>query len=93
MSKNAKKIERMQKKIEDIEGKLKADMKIKAQYEKELEQLQNEEVLEYIKANKVTINESFLKNLKLAEEIQNSGVPVDEIRQLIAPVRTTEKEE
>lgn len=85
MSKNTKKIERLQKKITDINDKLKADTKIKAQYEKELEQLQSEEMLIYIKSNKVTLNENFLDNLKLADDIQKSGISAEEIRQLITP--------
>lgn len=92
MSKNTKKIERIKQKIADIDSKIKASTKMKAQYEKELEQLESEEILNYIKSNKVTVDENLLENIRLAEDIKKSGVSTNEIRQLIS-VDEPKKEE
>lgn len=83
MTRNSKKIEKLRTKVAEINERMKSDLQQKNQYEKEIDELQNAEILAYIKSKKISVNDTFLLNLELAEKLNKSGIDLNEIEELI----------
>lgn len=64
--KNAAKIERLRKKVEEISSRIKADSAMKAKLEKEIESLEAAEITAFIRSKKIIVDDNFLQNLENA---------------------------
>lgn len=64
--KNAAKIERLRKKVEEIGARIKADTATKAKLEKEIESLEAAEITAFIRSKKIIVDDNFLQNLESA---------------------------
>lgn len=86
---NTKKIEQLRSKISELNEKIEAAKKQKAQYEKELETLQLNSLATIVKAKKIVIDEEFFQSVELAAKIRNSGLNASDIEELLLPVSQT----
>lgn len=64
--KNAARIERLRKKVEEITARIKADTTMKAKLEKEIEALEAAEITAFIRSKKIIVDDNFLQNLESA---------------------------
>lgn len=83
MTRNTKKIEKLEAKVAEINEKMKADIELKTQLEKQIDELKNAEILAFIKTKKIAVNDTFLANLELVAKINKSGVQSSDIEDLL----------
>lgn len=84
---NIKKIEKLRKKIAEIDERVKNDLQLKQTYVKEIESLEAESILIACKSSNITVDEA-VESFEFYNMLKNSGLTINEINELLASNNT-----
>ncbi len=79
---NIKKIEKLRKKIAEIDERVKNDLQLKQSYVKEIDSLEAESILIACKSSNITIDEA-VESFEFYNKLKNSGLTMTEINELL----------
>lgn len=79
---NTKKIEKLRKKIAEIDERVKNNLQLKQSYVKEIDSLEAESILIACKSSNITIDEA-VESFEFYNRLKNSGLTMDEINELL----------
>jgi hypothetical protein len=91
-STNIKKIEKLRKRIEEIDERVKNDLQLKQELVKEIEGLEAESILIACKSSNITVGEA-VESFGLYNKLKNSGLSVSDIDELISSNDTKNTED
>lgn len=80
---NSKKIEKLQKKIEEIDERMKNDIQLKQEYVKEIQALEADSILSACKNSNITFGEA-MESFDLYNMIKENGLSVSDIQELLS---------
>lgn len=86
---NIKKIEKLRKKIVEIDERVKNDLQLKQTYVKEIESLEAESILIACKSSNITIDEA-VKSFEFYNKLKSSGLTIHEINELLTSNNTND---
>lgn len=84
---NIKKIEKLRKKITDIDERIKNELEQKQAYVKEIEVLEAESIIMACKSNNISLSEA-VESFSLYSKIKETGLSTDDITELISSNNT-----
>lgn len=85
MAKNTtlKKIEKLRKKVEEIDERVKNDLQLKQSYVKEIESLEAESILIACKSSNISLDEA-VESFGFYNKFKNSGLTMKDIDELLS---------
>lgn len=83
-----KKIDKLKKKIGEIDERIKHDTQLKQDYSKEIESLEAESIIIACKSSNITLKEA-VDSFQVYNLFKSSGMNTDEIKELLASSTTS----
>lgn len=87
---NIKKLEKLKKKVEEINERIKSEVQRKQELIKEIESLEAENIISACKSNNITFAEA-VESFDIFKELKENGLSYDDIKSFLSSNRNEDK--